>query len=164
MEKYYFTKDINGSNNGIVVEEYKEGQIIEKADLNAELFDAWLEAGILKDAGEPVEAEQTEAGDKPDEIGEDNDREVIVAGDGGVHEIPTELTEEKIGELVHEAKTILEVPEGANLTDEDINKIYEIGVELKIAGMLTSKKPQTILDKMNKYIDEYENAEDEIPE
>jgi len=40
----------------------------------------------------------------------------------------------------------------------DIAKLKEIGVELKIAGMQSSQKPQTILDKINAYIDEYENV------
>ena len=74
-----------------------------------------------------------------------------------------ELTDEQIGELVYQAKEILEVPEGANLSDEDIAKLKEIGIELKIEGMISSKKPQTILDKINKYIDEYENIGEEIP-
>ena len=56
---------------------------------------------------------------------------------------------------------------------EDIfdTRLKEIGVELKIAGMQSSQKPQTILDKINAYIDEYENVgegegegEEEIPE
>jgi hypothetical protein len=50
--------------------------------------------------------------------------------------------------------------------------LKEIGIELKIAGMVTSSKPQTILDKINDYIDKYENiettegeaGEEEIPE
>ena len=63
------------------------------------------------------------------------------------------------------------MPEGVTLADEDIAKLKEIGVELKIAGMQSSQKPQTILDKINAYIDEYENVgegegegEEEIPE
>ena len=74
-----------------------------------------------------------------------------------------ELTDEQIGELVYQAKEILEVPEGANLSDEDVAKLKEIGIALKIEGMISSKKPQTILDKINKYIDEYENIGEEIP-
>lgn len=74
-----------------------------------------------------------------------------------------ELTDEQIGELVYQAKEILEVPEGANLSDEDVAKLKKIGVKLKIEGMISSKKPQTILDKINAYIDEYENVGEEIP-
>ena len=77
--------------------------------------------------------------------------------------VSADLTDEKIGELVYQAKEILEVPEGADLSEEDIAKLKEIGVELKIEGMISSKKPQTILDKINAYIDEYENVGEEIP-
>lgn len=74
-----------------------------------------------------------------------------------------ELTDEKIGDLVYQAKEILEVPEGADLSEEELAKLKEIGVELKIGDMISSKKPQTILDKINAYIDEYENVGEEIP-
>lgn len=118
--------------------------------------------------------------------------EVIVAGDGGTFVVegeagadntedtedtegaegedtdkpsqPEELTDERIGDLVYQAKEILEVPEGEGLKDEDIARLKEIGIELKIAGMMSSQKPQTILDKINGYIDEYENVGEDIPE
>lgn len=77
---------------------------------------------------------------------------------------PEELTDERIGDLVYQAKEILEVPEGEGLKDEDIARLKEIGIELKIAGMMSSQKPQTILDKINGYIDEYENVGEDIPE
>ena len=139
-KQYVFTKDIAGSNNGYEVVNYNKNQVVEQKDLSEYLFNAWLKAGVIKDL-EVWEDEENSAEGQPD---------------------TAELTDEKIGDLVYQAKEILEVPEGATLADEDIAKLKEIGVELKIAGMQSSQKPQTILDKINAYIDEYENVgEDE---
>ena len=196
-KQYVFTKDIAGSNNGYEVENYNKNQVIEQKDLCEDLFNAWLKAGVIKDleVGEDVEnflndedgnaplpegteiVDEGEAKDGAEDAGEGE-------GEGEEGNTPegeensaegqpdtAELTDEKIGELVYQAKEILEVPEGATLADEDIAKLKEIGVELKIAGMQSSQKPQTILDKINAYIDEYENVgegegegEEEIPE
>lgn len=196
-KQYVFTKDIAGSNNGYEVENYNKNQVIEQGDLCEELFNAWLKAGVIKDleVGEDVEnflndedgnaplpegteiVDEGEAKDGTEDAGEGE-------GEGEEGNTPegeensaegqpdtAELTDEKIGDLVYQAKEILEVPEGANLSDDDIIKLKEIGVELKIAGMQSSQKPQTILDKINAYIDEYENVgegegegEEEIPE
>ncbi len=195
-KQYVFTKDIVGSNNGYEVVNYNKNQVIEQKDLCEDLFNAWLKAGVIKDleVGEEVENFlNDEEGNAPlpegtEIIDEDKANELAgEAGEGG-EEIPegntpegeensaegqpdtAELTDEKIGDLVYQAKEILEVPEGATLADEDIAKLKEIGVELKIAGMQSSQKPQTILDKINAYIDEYENVGEageggeEIPE
>lgn len=190
-KQYVFTKDIAGSNNGYEVENYNKNQVIEQKDLCEDLFNAWLKAGVIKDleVGEDVEAfldgETDKLPEGTEEITEDEANDLAEkAGEGG-EDIPeentpegeensaegqpdtAELTDEKIGDLVYQAKEILEVPEGATLADEDIAKLKEIGVELKIAGMQSSQKPQTILDKINAYIDEYENVgegEEEIPE
>lgn len=194
-KQYVFTKDIAGSNNGYEVVNYNKNQVIEQKDLSEYLFNAWLKAGVIKDleVGEDVEnflndedgnaplpegteiVDEGEVKDGTEDAGEGE-------GEGGEGNIPegeensaegqpdtAELTDEKIGDLVYQAKEILEVPEGATLADEDIAKLKEIGVELKIAGMQSSQKPQTILDKINAYIDEYENVgegegEEEIPE
>ena len=167
--------------------------VVEKEDICEYLYNSWLKAGIIKEieVGEDVEAfldgetdklpegteETTEDEAKALETSSDN-AEDAGAGEAYYKEANTpeetknptesasgssELTDEKIGELVYEAKEILEVPEGADLSDEDIEKLKAIGIALKIEGMQTSKKPQTILDKINKYIDEYENVEEEIP-
>lgn len=196
-KQYVFTKDIAGSNNGYEVENYNKNQVIEQNDLCEDLFNAWLKAGVIKDleVGEDVEnflndedgnaplPEGTEivdegevkdgtedAGAGEDEQAEGNTPEGEENSAEGQPDT-AELTDEKIGDLVYQAKEILEVPEGATLADEDIAKLKEIGVELKIAGMQSSQKPQTILDKINAYIDEYENVgegegegEEEIPE
>lgn len=196
-KQYVFTKDIAGSNNGYEVENYNKNQVIEQDDLCEELFNAWLKAGVIKDleVGEDVEnflndedgnAPLPEGTEIVDEGEVKDGTEDAGEGEGEGEEGNTpegeensaegqpdtaELTDEKIGELVYQAKEILEVPEGATLADEDIAKLKEIGVELKIAGMQSSQKPQTILDKINAYIDEYENVgegegegEEEIPE
>lgn len=198
-KQYVFTQDIAGSNNGYEVENYNKNQVIEQGDLCEELFNAWLKAGVIKDleVGEDVENFlNDEDGNAPlpegteiiDEDEAKDGTEDAGAGEGEQAEGNTpegeensaegqpdtaELTDEKIGDLVYQAKEILEVPEGATLADEDIAKLKEIGVELKIAGMQSSQKPQTILDKINAYIDEYENVgegegegegEEEIPE
>lgn len=194
-KQYVFTKDIAGSNNGYEVENYNKNQVIEKSALCEDLFNAWSKAGVIKEleVGEDVEAfldgETDKLPEGTEEITEDEANVLAEkAGEGG-EDIPeentsegeensaegqpdtAELTDEKIGDLVYQAKEILEVPEGATLADEDIAKLKEIGVELKIAGMQSSQKPQTILDKINAYIDEYENVgegegegEEEIPE
>lgn len=194
-KQYVFTKDIAGSNNGYEVVNYNKNQVVEQKDLSEYLFNTWLKTGVIKDleVGEDVEnflndedgnaplpegteiVDEGEVKDGTEDAGEDE-------GEGGEGNIPegeensaegqpdtAELTDEKIGDLVYQAKEILEVPEGATLADEDIAKLKEIGVELKIAGMQFSQKPQTILDKINAYIDEYENVgegegEEEIPE
>lgn len=196
-KQYVFTKDIAGSNNGYEVENYNKNQVIEQKDLCEDLFNAWLKAGVIKDleVGEDVEnflndedgnAPLPEGTEIVDEGEVKDGTEDAGAGEGEGVEGNTpegeensaegqpdtaELTNEKIGDLVYQAKEILEVPEGATLSDEDIAKLKEIGVELKIAGMQSSQKPQTILDKINAYIDEYENVgegegegEEEIPE
>lgn len=192
-KQYVFTKDIAGSNNGYEVENYNKNQVIEKSALCEDLFNAWSKAGVIKEleVGEDIEnflndedgnaplpegteiVDEGEAKDGTEDAGEGE-------GEGEEGNTPegeensaegqpdtAELTDEKIGDLVYQAKEILEVPEGATLADEDIAKLKEIGVELKIAGMQSSQKPQTILDKINAYIDEYENVgegEEEIPE
>lgn len=194
-KQYVFTKDIAGSNNGYEVVNYNKNQVVEQKDLSEYLFNTWLKTGVIKDleVGEDVEnflndedgnaplpegteiVDEGEVKDGTEDAGEGE-------GEGGEGNIPegeensaegqpdtAELTDEKIGDLVYQAKEILEVPEGATLADEDIAKLKEIGVELKIAGMQSSQKPQTILDKINAYIDEYENVgegegEEEIPE
>ena len=198
-KQYIFTKDIAGSNNGYEVVNYNKNQVIEQKDLSEYLFNAWLKAGVIKDleVGEDIEnflndedgnaplpevteiVDEGEVKDGTEDAGEGK-------GEGEEGNTPegeensaegqpytAELTDEKIGELVYQAKEILEVPEGVTLADEDIAKLKEIGVELKIAGMQSSQKPQTILDKINAYIDEYENigegegegeGEEEIPE
>lgn len=196
-KQYVFTKDIAGSNNGYEVENYNKNQVIEQKDLCEDLFNAWLKAGVIKDleVGEDVEnflndedgnAPLPEGTEIVDEGEVKDGAEDAGAGEGEGEEGNTpegeensaegqpdtaELTDEKIGDLVYQAKEILEVPEGATLADEDIAKLKEIGVELKIAGMQSSQKPQTILDKINAYIDKYENVgegegegEEEIPE
>ena len=196
-KQYVFTKDIAGSNNGYEVVNYNKNQVVEQKDLSEYLFNAWLKAGVIKDleVGEDVENFlNDEEGNAPlpegteivDEGEVKDGTEDAGEGEGEGEEGNTpegeensaegqpdtaELTDEKIGELVYQAKEILEVPEGATLADEDIAKLKEIGVELKIAGMQSSQKPQTILDKINAYIDEYENVcegegegEEEIPE
>lgn len=196
-KQYVFTKDIAGSNNGYEVVNYNKNQVVEQKDLSEYLFNAWLKAGVIKDleVGEDVEnflndedgnaplpegteiVDEGEVKDGAEDAGEgegegeegntSEDEENSVEGQPDT----AELTDEKIGDLVYQAKEILEVPEGATLADEDIVKLKEIGVELKIAGMQSSQKPQTILDKINAYIDEYENVgegegegEEEIPE
>lgn len=196
-KQYVFTKDIAGSNNGYEVENYNKNQVIEQGDLCEELFNAWLKAGVIKDleVGEDVEnflndedgnaplpegteiVDEGEAKDGAEDAGAGEDEQAEGNTPEGEENSAegqpdtAELTDEKIGDLVYQAKEILEVPEGANLSDDDIIKLKEIGVELKIAGMQSSQKPQTILDKINAYIDEYENVgegegegEEEIPE
>lgn len=194
-KQYVFTKDIAGSNNGYEVVNYNKNQVVEQKDLSEYLFNAWLKSGVIKDleVGEDVEnflndedgnAPLPEGTEIVDEGKVKDGTEDAGEGEGEGEEgnIPegeensaegqpdtAELTDEKIGDLVYQAKEILEVPEGATLADEDIAKLKEIGVELKIAGMQSSQKPQTILDKINAYIDEYENVgegegEEEIPE
>lgn len=196
-KQYVFTKDIAGSNNGYEVENYNKNQVIEQNDLCKDLFNAWLKAGVIKDleVGEDVEnflndedgnaplpegteiVDEGEAKDGAEDAGAGEDEQAEGNTPEGEENSAegqpdtAELTDEKIGDLVYQAKEILEVPEGATLADEDIAKLKEIGVELKIAGMQSSQKPQTILDKINAYIDEYENVgegegegEEEIPE
>ena len=196
-KQYVFTKDIAGSNNGYEVENYNKNQVIEQNDLCEDLFNAWLKAGVIKDleVGEDVEnflndedgnaplpegteiVDEGEAKDGAEDAGAGEDEQAEGNTPEGEENSAegqpdtAELTDEKIGDLVYQAKEILEVPEGATLADEDIAKLKEIGVELKIAGMQSSQKPQTILDKINAYIDEYENVgagegegEEEIPE
>lgn len=196
-KQYVFTKDIAGSNNGYEVENYNKNQVIEQNDLCEDLFNAWLKAGVIKDleVGEDVEnflndedgnaplpegteiVDEGEAKDGTEDAGAGEDEQAEGNTPEGEENSAegqpdtAELTDEKIGDLVYQAKEILEVPEGATLADEDIAKLKEIGVELKIAGMQSSQKPQTILDKINAYIDEYENVgagegegEEEIPE
>lgn len=145
MSEVKFTKDIIGSPNGIIVNEYKEGQIINDVELGEYLKTVWTEAKIIVPVTANAKADADADGEGAGEKDKDKD----------------ELTEEQIGEYVYQAKEILEAPNGEDgevLSAEDIAKLKEIGIALKIAGMVTSKNPQTILDKINKYIDEYEEA------
>ena len=186
-KQYVFTQKISGSNDGYTVTDYKKGQVVEQKDICEYLLNSWLKAGIIKELeiGKDIEAfldgETDEVPEGTEEISEDEAKDLVEDAGAGENDNAegntpedtenstegasdsSELTDEKIGELVYQAKEILEVPEGANLSDEDIGKLKAIGIELKIEGMQTSKKPQTILDKINKFIDEYENVEEEIP-
>jgi hypothetical protein len=151
MSEVKFTKDIIGSPNGIIVNEYKEGQIINDVELGEYLKTVWTEAKIIV----PVTAKANAKADA------DADADGEGAGENDKDKDKDELTEKQIGEYVYQAKEILEAPNGEDgevLSAEDIAKLKEIGIALKIAGMVTSKNPQTILDKINKYIDEYEEA------
>lgn len=187
-KQYIFTKDIAGSNNGIDVIEYKKNQIIEVEQLSEVLFIAWYNAGVIqefpvkKDVEDFLDGKTDELPEGTEEISEDEAKELAEDAGTDVEHNPegntseddknsveeqadnAELTDEKIGELVYQAKEILELPEGETLKDEDIAKLKEIGIELKIAGMFTSQKAQTILDKINAYIDEYDNVGEDIPE
>ena len=186
-KQYVFTQKISGSNDGYTVTDYNKGQVVEQKDICEYLLNSWLKAGIIKEleVGEDIEAfldgETDEVPEGTEEISEDEANKLAEDAGAGENDNAegntpkdtenstegasdsSELTDEKIGELVYQAKEILEVPEGANLSEEDIEKLKAIGIELKIEGMQTSKKPQTILDKINKFIDEYENVEEEIP-
>lgn len=149
MSEVKFTKDIIGSPNGIIVNEYKEGQIINDVELGEYLKTVWTEAKIIVPVTANAKADADADGEGAGENDKDQDKD------------KDELTEEQIGEYVYQAKEILEAPNGEDgevLSAEDIAKLKEIGIALKIAGMVTSKNPQTILDKINKYIDEYEEA------
>lgn len=132
MTQYKFTKDIAGSNNGYIVNEYKKGEVIEASELNELLLNAWLDRKIIL----PLDGKKEEPKEEPKQ--QENDDELI-------------------GDLVYQAKEILAKDNGEELTAEEIAKLKEIGVSLKIKGMATSKKPQTILTMINDFIDKYEN-------
>ena len=169
-KRYLFKQDIAGSNNGYTITEYKKNDVVEQENICEYLTNAWLKAGIIEEIGED-EAEKLKeissdnAGEAGADVNGDKETNTPEVKENSTEDVSdsAELTDEKIGDLVYQAKEILEVPEGANLSDEDVAKLKQIGIELKIEGMISSKKPQTILDKINKYIDEYENIGEEIP-
>lgn len=193
-KRYLFKQSISGSNNGYTITDYNKNDIVEEENICEYLTKVWLKAGIIEEIGlgEDVDVfsgvETNELPEGAEEIteaeAENIENSSANAEDAGTNEnesglanipedeknclngtsVGAELTDERIGELIFEAKEILEIPEGANLSDEDIAKLKQIGIELKIEGMQSSKKPQTILDKINNYIDEYENVGDDIPQ
>lgn len=192
-KNYIFKQDISGSNDGYTITNYSKNEIVEAENICEYLTNSWLKAGIIEeieidgDVEAFLDGETDELPEDTEEITEAEAENLKNSSDGiegaGTNEnesalanIPedekkclegttdgAELTDETIGELVYEAKEILEKPEGANLSDEDIAKLKQIGIELKIEGMQSSKKPQTIVDKINNFIDDYENVGEEIP-
>ena len=166
-KQYAFTQKISGSNDGYTISYYKKGDVVEQKDLCEYLFNSWIKSGVIKES-EAEKLHDTSSGAAEDAGAKENDGAIQITSEDKENSTEgasegSKLTDEKIGELVYQAKEILEVPEGANLSEEDIGKLKAIGIELKIEGMQTSKKPQTILDKINKYVDEYENIGEEIP-
>lgn len=169
--EYKFTKDILGSNNGIAVQEYKEGQIIAKQDLADVLFTAWAENGTIVPAdeqdipegeveeneaeGEEEQAEETQEEtsetqeESSEEQGEDIPEGEVVEGFDEVEEIPEEaeeISEEEALKL--EAKKLLEADE----TSIDVERLKEIGIALKINGMATCSKAETIVKKVSDFL------------
>ena len=163
-KQYIFTKDIAGSNNGYEVVNYNKNQVIEQKDLSEYLFNAWLKAGVIKDleVGEDIEnflndedgnAPLPEGTEIVDEGEVKDGTEDAEEGEGEGEEENTsegeensaegqpdtaELTDEKIGELVYQAKEILEVPEGVTLADEDkeealplVRRFYNMGFNIE---------------------------------
>ena len=45
--KFVFNENISGSNNGIDIIDYKEGQVIDEKDISKTLLDAWTERGVV---------------------------------------------------------------------------------------------------------------------
>lgn len=169
--EYKFTKDILGSNNGIAVQEYKEGQIIAKQDLADVLFTAWVENGTIVPADEQDipegEVEENEAEgeeeqeeeetqetsetqeESSEEQGEDIPEGEVVEGFDEEEEIPEEaeeISEEEALKL--EAKKLLEADE----TSIDVERLKEIGIALKINGMATCSKAETIVKKVSDFL------------
>lgn len=195
-KRYLFKQSISGSNNGYTITDYNKNDIVEEENICEYLTKVWLKAGIIEeiglegDVGAFLDGETDELPEGTEEIteaeAENLENSSANAEDAGTNEneiglanipedeknctgdtsVGAELTDERIGELIFEAKEILEISEipEANLSNEDIAKLKQIGIELKIEGMQSSKKPQTILDKINNYIDEYENVGDDIPQ
>lgn len=135
MKKYIALKNLVGSNDGINIFEYKAGEEIEEKALSTYLKEAWLKNKSIE--------EQANTGDK----------EVDDFLNGETDNLPegTEEIEEKDA-LVLEAKNILENP------NIDTDKLKEIGIALGIKNMEKTVNGDTIVNKVKKFIDEYNNT------
>lgn len=136
MKKYIALENISGSNDGINVFEYKKGDVIEENKLSDYLKNAWLKNKKIE--------EQANTGDK----------EVDDFLNGKTDKVPEGTEEiEEVEALVLEAKSILENP------NIDTDKLKEIGIALGIKNMEKTVNGDTIVNKLKKFIDEYEATE-----
>lgn len=170
--KFVFNKNISGSNNGIDIVDYKEGQIIEEQDISKKLLDAWKEREVISplEDEEDGEVDVDNSGDDVDNSENSGEAEVETSNTGDqqtddflngktdvVPEGTKELTEEEA--LVLEAKAIFQKVDEEHPLETD--RLKEIGIALGIANMNKTVNPEKIEEKMKKYLEELAEKENE---
>lgn len=194
MAEYLFNQDIEGSINGYDIKEYKAGQIVDEKDLCEELITAWEKREVITLVKSEDEADKdADANDDADTNKGDDENKSNTGDDavdnflnGETDELPegTEIIseeeakklEEKSEEnadkkdeeneedeeklLVEEAKKILASTE----TSIDTDRLKEIGQKLRIQNMAKTVNGETIINKIKKYIEEYDETQKELEE
>lgn len=171
--KFIFNEDISGSNNGIDIIDYKEGQVIDEKDISKKLLDAWTERGVISPEEEQeddeenvdnsdgnVDNSQDGEGENADEQGEEGQGDVDNSGEDVNNNTSNtgneEVTEEEA--LILEAKAIFEKVDEEHPLDTD--RLKEIGIALNIPNMNKTVNPEKIEEKMKKYLEEKTEKED----
>ena len=166
MTQYIFKQNIAGSNNGIDIVDYKEGQIIEEQDISKKLLDAWKEREVIfpiEEDGEggKVDVDNSEnSGETEGETSNTGDQKTDDFLNGKTDVVPEgtkELTEEEA--LVLEAKAIFQKVDEEHPLETD--RLKEIGIALGIANMNKTVNPEKIEEKMKKYLEELAEEENE---
>lgn len=180
MTKYLFKQNASGSNNGIAVVEYTKGQEVDEKDLSKELVKAWLARKVIEEikeedvnnSGDDVNNQDEGENGNPDTEGQEGQEDVDNSGDkednsdeantgdqevddflnGKTDKVP-EGTEEITNEeaMLLEIKSILEKNEKE---ETDYERLREIGIALNIQNMNKVVKPETIVEKIEKYLEE----------
>ena len=189
MAEYLFNQDIEGSINGYDIKEYKAGQIIDEKDLCEELITAWEKREIItlvksedeeavdgadkgddenksntgdEDVDKFLNGETDKLPEGTQIISEEDAKKLLENSEGKSEENQEENAEkEENGEnadeklLIDEAKKIL----ASEDTSIDTDRLKEIGIALHIQNMGKTVNAETIVNKIKKYIEDYEEKE-----
>lgn len=166
-KKYEFQVNILGSNNGIEVKEYHQGEIIEKQDLSEELFNAWLEREIIKDldkkADKNVDKKNDDVNNSEDKK-EENTEGTTKTGEADVNKENADVDKENLEdipvpddaeEITKEDAQKLLIEEVKKVLEENpINteKLKEYGIQLGIKNMAQTVNPDTIIKKVKDHL------------
>ena len=176
MTQFIFKENIAGSSDGINVVEYAKGDKVEKKELSDYLAKEWLKAGIIEILKSENEDEinsdetETETEEELEEIPEEQEEpqeEDANTGDQAVDDFlngETDEVPEGTEEISEEEALILEAKEILKSENEDeINseRLKEIGIALNIPKMSNTINLAKIIEKMNKFIEDYEAGKEE---
>lgn len=133
--KFVFNENISGSNNGIDIIDYKEGQVIDENDISKKLLDAWTERGVISPEEEQedneedvdnsdgnVDNSQDGEGENADEQGEEGQEDVDNSGED-VNNNTSNTGNEEVDNFLN-GKTD-KVPEGTEEVTEEEALILE---------------------------------------
>lgn len=158
-KKYEFQVNILGSNNGIEVKEYRQGEIIEKQDLSEELFNAWLEREIIIDVDKKTadvdnskdkEEENTESTTETGEADVNNENADV--DNKNLEDIPVPDDAEEITEEDAQKLLIEEIKKALEENPINIEKLKEYGIQLGIKNMTQTVNPDTIIKKVKDHL------------